>query len=179
MDLSRDYPDGSYGRKFREDADKQMERLIEPPPSKNVKALPVPDDGPKKRRAGRRVRKAKEAYAITDLQKARNRMAFGEAEEEAMGIDSSEGLGMVGTSSGKIRAAAIDTRIKGTLNKRHKAIINATANASGFTTSLSFTPAQGIELENPDLRQPKGEAGKDKYFKNFKKFLYVDKNNKN
>jgi U4/U6 small nuclear ribonucleoprotein PRP31 len=45
---------GSYGRKLREQIDKHLEKLAEPPPAKVVKALPVPNDGPKKRRGGKR-----------------------------------------------------------------------------------------------------------------------------
>lgn len=40
-------------------------------------------------------------------------MRFGEQEEEDMGIDESIGLGMMGASSGRIRANAGETRTKG------------------------------------------------------------------
>ena len=39
---------------MRADIDQKIEKLQEPPPSKNTKALPVPDEGPKKRRGGKR-----------------------------------------------------------------------------------------------------------------------------
>lgn len=39
---------------MREDIDQKLEKLQEPPPTKNIKALPVPDEGPKKRRGGKR-----------------------------------------------------------------------------------------------------------------------------
>lgn len=45
---------GSYGRDLREKVAKHIEKLAEPPPAKVVKALPVPDDGPKKRRGGKK-----------------------------------------------------------------------------------------------------------------------------
>jgi len=45
---------GMYGRKLRDQIDKHLEKLAEPPPAKVVKALPIPDDGPKKRRGGKR-----------------------------------------------------------------------------------------------------------------------------
>lgn len=45
---------GSYGRTLREKVEKHIEKLAEPPPAKVVKALPVPDDGPKKRRGGKK-----------------------------------------------------------------------------------------------------------------------------
>ena len=43
--------------------------LQEPPPAKGTRALPAPIDAPKKRRGGRRVRKQKERYAVTELRK--------------------------------------------------------------------------------------------------------------
>ncbi|RUP45068.1 hypothetical protein BC936DRAFT_148653 [Jimgerdemannia flammicorona] len=45
---------GSMGHKMREEIDHKIEKLQEAPPSKTVKALPAPDDAPKKRRGGRR-----------------------------------------------------------------------------------------------------------------------------
>ena len=45
---------GSYGEELREKIDKHIDRLAAPPPSKVTKALPIPNDGPKKRRGGRR-----------------------------------------------------------------------------------------------------------------------------
>lgn len=60
-----------------------------------------------------RVRRMKEAYAMTELRAARNRMAFGEAEEEIDYGDETEGLGMVTKQVGKIRAAVADPRNKG------------------------------------------------------------------
>jgi hypothetical protein len=48
-------------------------QLVEPPPVKNIRALPAPVDGPKKKRGGRRVRQMKERYAVTELRKQANR----------------------------------------------------------------------------------------------------------
>lgn len=46
--------DGNFGRTQRAKVLKHIEQLAEPPPAKVVKALPVPDDGPKKRRGGKK-----------------------------------------------------------------------------------------------------------------------------
>lgn len=45
---------GNYGQDLREKIEKHIDRLAAPPPSKIVKALPIPNDGPKKRRGGKR-----------------------------------------------------------------------------------------------------------------------------
>jgi U4/U6 small nuclear ribonucleoprotein PRP31 len=54
MDLERSRMNGGYGDELREKIDKQIDRLAAPPPAKITKALPIPNDGPKKRRGGRR-----------------------------------------------------------------------------------------------------------------------------
>lgn len=46
--------EGSYGEVLRDKIEKHIDRLAAPPPSKVVKALPIPNDGPKKRRGGKR-----------------------------------------------------------------------------------------------------------------------------
>ena len=102
---------GSYGKELREKIEKHIDRLAAPPPSRIVKALPIPNDGPKKRRGGKRARKAKEAYAQTELRKLQNRMAFGEPEEEVGAFDQTKGLGMIG--SGKVRAGVGEAKSRG------------------------------------------------------------------
>lgn len=106
---------GQYGIKLSNELQTKLDKLVEPPPAKVTKALPVPTEGPKKRRGGRRARKAKEAFATSELQKLRNRMAFGKEEEETGAYDETVGMGMIGASSGRIRANAGETRTKGAL----------------------------------------------------------------
>ena len=50
---------------------KKVAKWQEPPPAKQTRVLPVPDMEPKKRRGGRRARKYKERYGLTDTKKAR------------------------------------------------------------------------------------------------------------
>lgn len=50
--------------------------LQEPPPVKFIKPLPKPIDPGRKKRGGKRVRKMKERYAVTELRKQANRMNF-------------------------------------------------------------------------------------------------------
>jgi U4/U6 small nuclear ribonucleoprotein PRP31 len=45
---------GSYGANLLSDINKKLDKLVEPPPAKVTKALPVPTEGPKKRRGGQR-----------------------------------------------------------------------------------------------------------------------------
>ncbi|KAG6878120.1 hypothetical protein C0993_012124 [Termitomyces sp. T159_Od127] len=151
MDLERQRRDGSYGETLRDKIEKHIDRLAAPPPSKVIKALPIPNDGPKKRRGGKRARKAKEAYAQTELRKLQNRMAFGEAEEEVGAFDQTKGMGMIGVGTGKVRAGLGEAKSRAKLSKANKlrtAAITRSAqlngSASGTATSLSVTPAQGV-----------------------------------
>jgi U4/U6 small nuclear ribonucleoprotein PRP31 len=45
----------------------KIEKWQEPPPAKTSKPLPAPDAEVKKRRGGRRLRKMKERYGLTDV----------------------------------------------------------------------------------------------------------------
>ncbi|CAO3698044.1 unnamed protein product [Rhizopus stolonifer] len=167
IDASHQSPTGDGGRRMREEIDMKLEKLQEPPPSKIIKALPVPDEGPKKRRGGKRVRRQKEAYAMTELRAARNRMAFGEAEEEVGYGDETEGLGMAAKQIGKIRASVTDQRnkIKAPKLKSYSNRMSGTA-TSGLASSLAFTPAQSMELVDPTamLEQSKEKKNDEKYF---------------
>lgn len=50
---------------------------------------------------------------MTELRKLQNRMKFGEAEEETGAYDETMGLGMIGSSSGKIRAQGAEAKSAG------------------------------------------------------------------
>lgn len=131
VDMSGSRSDGSYGEELVEQLEREFERLARPAPSKVTKALPRPEKKKTTRRAGRkyvlaflphttplisssRARKLKEAYGMTELRKQQNRMKFGEEEEETGAYDETTGLGMIGSSSGKVRLTTGETRSKGT-----------------------------------------------------------------
>lgn len=76
MDAFHESKDGQSGELFREEIEKKLDKLLEPPPVKFVKPLPKPIDAAKKKRGGKRVRKMKERYAVTEFRKQANRMNF-------------------------------------------------------------------------------------------------------
>ncbi|KAF9815525.1 hypothetical protein IEO21_04525 [Rhodonia placenta] len=171
MDLERQRRDGSYGEELHDKIEKHIDRLAAPPPSKIVKALPIPNDGPKKRRGGKRARKAKEAYAQTELRKLQNRMAFGEAEEEIGAFDQTKGLGMIG--SGKVRAGVGEAKSRAKLSKANKLRTAALTRAgqsgtqtqmSGTATSLTVTPIQGFELTNRAAAAQRVKEANERWF---------------
>ena len=141
VDRVHESPDGSNGELLRQECLERLEKLTEPPPNKGARALPAPDDKPSRKRGGRRVRKAKEATAMTDLRKQQNRMAFGKEEQE-VGYGTGEGtkgLGMIGQENdGRIRAGQIDQRTRARLSKKNPGWGGAgtTSNLSGMASSL-------------------------------------------
>jgi Prp31 C terminal domain len=64
------------GRKFKTEMEAKIEKWQEPPPAKTVKPLPCPDGEAKKRRGGRRLRKMKERYGLTDVRHYRHAPAL-------------------------------------------------------------------------------------------------------
>lgn len=171
MDLERTRRDGSYGEELREKIEKHIDRLAAPPPAKTTKALPIPNDGPKKRRGGKRARKAKEAYAQTELRKLQNRMAFGEAEEEVGAFDQTKGLGMIGIGTGKVRAGMGEAKSRAKLSKANKLRTAALTRAaqggsstSGTATSLTVTPVQGFELTNRAAAAQRVKEANERWF---------------
>jgi U4/U6 small nuclear ribonucleoprotein PRP31 len=202
VDLVHQASDGSTGQQLKEECERRLDKLTEPPKNQGVRALPTPDDKPSRKRGGRRARKAKEATAMTEIRKAQNRMAFGKEEKEVgYGAgDSTRGMGMIGaTDTGRIRAHQIDPKTRAKLSKKNPgwggdttlgsntslkgfgaAGTSTTLRAAGLrtggvgaasgagTSSIAFTPVQGLELVDPKVREEmsrKRKADDDRWFK--------------
>ncbi|KAF4354052.1 hypothetical protein F8388_002452 [Cannabis sativa] len=142
VDSIRGDPSGNTGRVLREEIRKKIEKWQEPPPAKQPKPLPVPDSEPKKKR-------------VTDMRKLANRMQFGIPEESSLGDGLGEGYGMLGQAgSGKLRVSIGQNKLAAKVAKKFKEKQYGSSGAtSGLTSSLAFTPVQGIELANPQAHQ--------------------------
>lgn len=100
VDFANSIPDGSQGQKWRREIEEKIEKLGEPPENKASKALPAPIDKPSKKRAGRKYRKMKQRFELSELRKAQNRMEFGKQENTVTdGFGEEIGLGMTGSLS--------------------------------------------------------------------------------
>ncbi|KAJ3158708.1 U4/U6 small nuclear ribonucleoprotein Prp31 [Geranomyces michiganensis] len=166
MDHNRSSTDGAHGLKLREEVQAKINDSQKPPPGKSIKALPIPDEGPKKRRGGKKFRAEKDRTKQSELSKAANRMAFGVAEDE-IGYESgsTRGMGLVGAETGKVRVAQADTRQKVNMAKKHQKNWGSQSGAmSGLASSVAFTPVKGIELENPEAAAMRAQASAGKYF---------------
>jgi len=185
VDSFHEHPDGSMGQSFREEIEKKVEKLQEPPPVKKTKALPTPLEAPRKRRGGRRVRKMKERYAVTELRKQANRMNFGELNEDVVQTDMGFDRGNIGKSGigGGIRMAQIDERTKVRVSQTLKKNMQKQQAWGGTTTvkkavsgtasSVAFTPLQGLEIVNPQAAEKKVDEANAKYFSTSASFIKV------
>ncbi|KAL6052925.1 U4/U6 small nuclear ribonucleoprotein Prp31 [Balamuthia mandrillaris] len=184
VDSFHDAPEGACGRKLRQEIEKKINKWQEPPPPKAPKPLPVPDQKAKKKRGGARMRRMKEKYAVTEVRKQANRMAFGpDVEDSSYGMG--QNFGMLGKSgSGKIRVAAENKNLL-LKNKRRKTAGGATTvggastATSGMASSLAFTPVQGFELEDPLAAARKVQQANEKYFSATSGFAKVIKRDAN
>lgn len=178
---------GEIGQRFREDIEKKLDKLQEPPPVKFIKPLPKPIEGGKKKRGGKRVRKMKERYAITEFRKQANRMNFGDIDEDAYQEDLGYSRGTIGkTGTGRIRLPQIDektkVRISKTLQKnlqKQQQVWGGSTTVkkqiSGTASSVAFTPLQGLEIVNPQAAERPASESTAKYFSNTSGFLSVGK----
>ena len=178
--------DGNIGTMYLEEIEKKIEKMQEPPPVKGTKALPAPVEAPKKKRGGRRVRKMKERFAVTELRKQQLRMNFGEIEEDEYQNDLGYTRGNIGKGGigGGIRMAQIDERtkvrvsqtLKRNLQKEQASWGGATTvkkQISGTASSVAFTPLQGLEIVNPQAAEKRVDEANAKYFSPSASFVKV------
>ncbi|XP_050530036.1 U4/U6 small nuclear ribonucleoprotein Prp31 [Daktulosphaira vitifoliae] len=184
VDAAHESVDGHIGLTLKEDIEKKLDKLTEPPPVKFVKPLPKPIDPGRKKRGGKRVRKMKERYAVTELRKQANRMNFADIEDDAYQEDLGYTRGTIGKSgTGRIRHAQVDektkVRISKTLQKnlqKQQAWGGTTSvkkHVSGTASSVAFTPLQGLEIVNPQAAETKNAESSAKYFSNTASFVNV------
>lgn len=134
VDFSSSIPDGSQGQKWRRDIEEKIEKLAEPPENKAPKALPAPIDKSSKKRAGRKYRKMKQRFELSELRKAQNRMEFGKQENTVTdGFGEEIGLGMTGSLSN----IPINTNTRAEVSKNMKnRLEKATQDSEFFNQSL-------------------------------------------
>ena len=163
-DAYKNHPDGSEGRRLKDELVEKFEKWNEPPKARTKKALPIPEEKRKSRRGGKRVRRFKERFAMTELRAQQNKVKVsldeGEYGDSAMGNDQ----GMVGVKdSGKLRAP-IKKQTKLLSKKQLKVVHQSSGQTNGLSSSLVFTPVQGIELVNPSAAAERVKEANNKWF---------------
>ncbi|KAJ8979063.1 hypothetical protein NQ317_005744 [Molorchus minor] len=177
VDACHESADGRIGRQLRDEIERKLDKLQEPPPVKFVKPLPKPIDQSKKKKGGKRVRKMKERYALTEFRKHANRMNFADIEDDAYQEDLGYTRGTLGKAgTGRIRLPQVDektkVRISKTLQKNLQkqqiwgGSTTVKKQISGTASSVAFTPLQGLESVNPQAAEVKVNEANAKYFSN-------------
>ena len=88
----------TMGLKWKEEIENKIKKLHESPNVTDDKALPIPEDKPKKKRAGRKFRKYKDQFKLYYARQLQNRMEFGKQETTVTDSFGEEvGLGMMNT----------------------------------------------------------------------------------
>jgi U4/U6 small nuclear ribonucleoprotein PRP31 len=163
VDSYKNHPDAAEGTRMRKEVQDKIEKLLEPPKAKTKKALPIPEEKKKSRRGGKRVKRWKERFAMTEMRAAQNKMNVsvteGEYGDSAMGVDM--GLLSAKGQSGKIRAPQ---RKEVKLAKKQKVISASSGQTNGLSSSLVFTPVQGLELVNPNAAADRVKEANKKWF---------------
>jgi RNA processing factor Prp31 len=160
------------GIKLRQQIINWLEKIQEPSKSRTHKALPVPEEKKKPRRGGKRVRKMKERYEMTEIRKQQNRMTMtldtGEYGDSAMGFD--QGMVNVNQDTGRVRAAK-KVQSKFTSKKLRAVSAASSGTTGGMSSSLAFTPVQGLELVNPNAAADRVKEANKKWFDAHSGFL--------
>lgn len=168
-DAYNNHPDGGSGRRLKEELADKFEKWNEAPKARTKKALPIPEEKPRSKRGGRRVRKFKERFAMTELRAQQNRIKMsteeGEYSESAMGAEYGAEYGAVGAKdSGRLRAP-VKKDVKFAPNKKlMKAVAASSGQTNGLSSSLVFTPVQGLELVNPSAAADRVKEANNKWF---------------
>ncbi|KAK2855398.1 hypothetical protein Q7C36_007267 [Tachysurus vachellii] len=187
VDSFHEGTDGKVGYDLKEEVERKFDKWQEPPPVKQVKPLPAPLDASRTKRGGRRYRKMKERLGLTEIRKHANRMTFAEIEDDAYQEDLGFSLGQLGKSgSGRVRQAQVNDSTKARISKSLQRTLQKQSmtyggkstvrdRSSGTSSSVAFTPLQGLEIVNPQAAEKKVAEANQKYFSNMAEFLKVKK----
>uniref|UniRef100_A0A673AU03 U4/U6 small nuclear ribonucleoprotein Prp31 n=1 Tax=Sphaeramia orbicularis TaxID=375764 RepID=A0A673AU03_9TELE len=188
VDSFHESSDGKVGYDLKEEIERKFDKWQEPPPVKQVKPLPAPLDGQRKKRGGRRYRKMKERLGLTEIRKHANRMNL--CRDDAYQEDLGFSLGQLGKSgSGRVRQAQVNEATKARISKSLQRTLQKQSmtyggkstvrdRSSGTSSSVAFTPLQGLEIVNPQAAEKKVAEANQKYFSNMAEFLKVKKESK-
>lgn len=177
VDAFHEDASGETGRKFVEEILKKLEKWQEPPPTKKRKALTAPLGEYKKKRGGKRARAEKAKFEVTEVQKQKNKVVFGKAEQTD--DFTGEGMGMIGQAgSGRLKVKKKDNqKLAKRLSRKTQARLRrvktpSASGVSGMASSIAFTPIQGIELVGPAAHVER-KRNNNTYFSNTGGFLNV------
>lgn len=141
IDFSASIPDGSQGKKWRQEILEKIEMLEEPPDVVATKALPVPVDRKANKRGGRRYRKLKQKFEMSDLRKAQDRVVFGQQEKTITDAFGDQvGLGMLSS----LQRLPQNANNKAKMSKSMKSRLQSTQQSELFNQDMISLPVRQI-----------------------------------
>lgn len=153
VDYARERRDGSMGGELGKEIDGRFQNWQEAAPARTAKPLPIPGDFKKKHRAGKRARKQKELYGMTEMRKQANRVNFNQPEAQYGNDMESSGLGVLGgvasgegRGSGRLKVGAKKSNSLSLAAKRKLAKAERKGGLSAVAASGLTTTVEGIEL---------------------------------
>lgn len=135
---------GRIGMELKQDVLHKLEKAMEPPPARAEKALPRPDDYVNKKRAGKRVKRQKERFIVSETRKQANRMNFGEIEEDILQDSVGHSFGQAGKDTGHVRAT-VSTQKNTSLSKKMQKELNRQKQMHGGLSSIRG-PSGGLSI---------------------------------
>lgn len=166
VDSYKNHADGMDGQRMRKEFDEAVDKLMEPHKARTKKALPIPEEKKRNKRGGKRVRRWKERFEMTEVRKQQNRIVVttdeGEYGDSAMGVTQ----GSIGShaATGKIRAPQKKDVHLAKKPKLSQSGVMGSGQTNGLSSSLVFTPVQGIELNNPNAAAERVSEANKKWF---------------
>ncbi|CAR24284.1 U4/U6-U5 snRNP complex subunit PRP31 [Lachancea thermotolerans CBS 6340] len=161
VDVSKNSPGGELGLKWRQDVLKRLRGLLDPPNLSNTKALPVPEDKPKKKRAGKRFRKYKEQFQLSHVRQLQNRMEFGKQESTTMDVFGEEiGMGMANTVRAAFASSSANNKAKLRKSMQHRVAAESQSTQDFLTLDdrsnklMASAPEKLQNTEKQDKKAP-------------------------
>ncbi|SOV21069.1 U4/U6 small nuclear ribonucleoprotein PRP31, putative [Plasmodium sp. DRC-Itaito] len=170
IDYFKKYKEGQYGLLLRQNIISHLIKLQEPPPLKQKKILPMPDEKRKRKRGGKRYRKLKEKTQITELRKQINRLPFGPETTDDFYNFNDQNTMLLNSNITKLKYT---NKQKNVIAKKRNLNVQSSGATGGLSSSLIFTPLQGIELYNPSLINTKNKQTENKYFSTTAEFRKI------
>uniref|UniRef100_A0A673LMS0 U4/U6 small nuclear ribonucleoprotein Prp31 n=1 Tax=Sinocyclocheilus rhinocerous TaxID=307959 RepID=A0A673LMS0_9TELE len=162
VDSFHESADGKVGYDLKEEIERKFDKWQEPPPVKQVKPLP-------------RVGMMDYKLCLSPCK----------IEDDAYQEDLGFSLGQLGKSgSGRVRQAQVNDSTKARISKSLQRTLQKQSmtyggkstvrdRSSGTSSSVAFTPLQGLEIVNPQAAEKKVAEANQKYFSNIAEFLKV------
>eukprot|EP00347_Sterkiella_histriomuscorum_P006224 403353590 len=171
MDSAGASTDGKQGQEWRQGIMIRFGKISTPQQAKLRKALPKPDDKPRRKRGGKKFRNMRLKYQVTQARKMQNIIPFGEEGQKEF-RDTGFGMGMIGMSSGKLKVGI--QKNQNILNKKKfsqqsRITTGGSGVTNGLASSIAMSTQHGMELLNPDIlerqvREAQNAGNQSSYF---------------